>query len=150
MSGPRSFQVGGPLRRCLGWSLVVAAVAAMAWSRRLDWGLAPVIWVPALVLLVLGWGVKTTRRLELTADRLQLIGQGLLARRSELSIGPEAELEIVPTAGLRTVILHQGEQSWPLASWIGAGRAEALASWLESALGQPLPRRDTEAHRLDV
>jgi hypothetical protein len=150
VSAARGFQVGGPIRRCLGWCLVVAAIAAVAWSRRLDWGMAPVIWVPALVLLVVGWGLKTTRRLELTANRLHLIGQGLLARRRELAVGPDAELEIVPTAGLRAVVLHQGEQSLPLASWLGARRAAALAEWLDSALGRQLPRREHQPHRLDV
>lgn len=146
----RTRRVGGPLRRCLGWILVVAAIAAAGWSLRLDWGLAPVVWVPALVLAVVGWGLHTTRRLELDGERLTVHREGLLAGREDLVLDHAVELELLPTAGLRAVVLHRDGRALPLATWIGARRAEALIAWLEAGLGRALPRRAPERHRLDV
>lgn len=145
-----SCQVGGSLRRILGWSLVAAALAAALWSRRLDWGMAPIVWVPALAVAAVGWGLKTTRRLELSGARLRVRAQGLLGRSHELTLDDGAELELLPTAGLRAVVLHQGGRQLPLATWVTATRAARIASWLETTLGRELPRRAVEAHRLDV
>ncbi|MDA3961098.1 MAG: hypothetical protein PF961_09930 [Planctomycetota bacterium] len=148
--GPR-FRIGGFGRRVLGWLVIMGACAAVAFSRHLDWGMSPIVWVPALCLLPIGFGLKATRVLALhEGARLVIRSEGLFKRSREVPISPAAEIEVVPTAGLRAVVLHQDGHEVPIATWVTAKRAEALVAWLERHLERELPRRGTELHPCDV
>jgi len=147
------FRAGGALRRILGWSVVAAAVAAILWSRRLDWGMAPIVWVPAAVAACFGVSLTGTRslRLEDAGETLVVTGRGLLrAPARRVPLAAECRIERVPTMGLEAVVLHHpgGEQA--LGTWLTAARAEALIAWLEVGMGRTLERREPVAHRLDV
>ena len=143
------FQVGGRGRRCLGWLLILGAVVAVVWSRRLDWGMAPIVWVPALFVALIGWGLRLSWRLEVDGRHLLVREQGLLGRRYVMELGRDSELEQLPTAGLTSLVLHSGGREIPLATWTTPRRAAAISAWLEDALGRELPRRRFRAHRLD-
>jgi hypothetical protein len=134
------FVIGGPLRLLTG--LVLAGVAGLLvdLGHRLGWGMAGLIWVLAAVLLLPAF--QLVRRIVLVADGGHIdLESGFLFRRSWRFALAGGELEIVPTAGLRTVVLHKGGHEIPLAAWLTGGRAEALCAFIDAAPGGPLPRR---------
>lgn len=144
------FQVGGPGRRLLGGLVLLLALAAIALSTLLDWGMSPILWVPGLCVLPIGFGLIGIRHIAYDGTRLAIRHTGLRRQALSVTVGPDAELELVPTAGLRAVVLLQDGDETPLATWITRRRAEALVAWLEARLGRRLPRRATALHQSDV
>jgi hypothetical protein len=134
------FVIGGPLRLIGGLLLAGLSGLLVSLGYRLGWGMPMIFWVPAMILLLPAFHL--VRRIVLVADGGHIdLESGFLFRRSWRFALTGGELEIVPTAGLRTVVLHKGGHEIPLAAWLTAGRAEALCAFIDAAPGGPLTRR---------
>ena len=134
------FRIGSWQRSAIGLVLVTFAGSLLWHGRGIDWGVGWTTWVPALVLIIPGLSLLRRRVLRIAGDRLQ-IEQGWLWRRV-WSVRLDGELEVLPTAGFRAVILHQGGHEIALATWVTAGTATRLAEWLDARRpGGGFPRR---------
>ena len=135
------FHVGSPLRAGLGLLLVTASAAVLWTSRTIELGIAWTAVIPAVVLLVPALGLLQRRVLTSDGERLTITSGWLWRRAVELPLS-DAELEVLPTAGLVAVVLHRQGRAWPLATWILPATARRLAGWLDGlAAGGALPRR---------
>jgi hypothetical protein len=139
---PAQFVLGGPLRAGLGLILLTASIAVLWTSRTIELGIAWTAVVPSVVLLIPAWGLLQRRVLALDGGRLTATDGWLWRRALVLSLD-QAELEVVPTAGLAAVVVHRGGASHALATWILPRTAHRLAAWLDAHLPAPLPRRAT-------
>jgi hypothetical protein len=134
------FVIGGPWRLASGFLLAAAAAALANLGYRLEFGLSWVLWILAAVLLFPA--LHLVRRTALIVDQGNIdIEAGFLFKRSWRFALQGAELEIVPTAGLNTVVLHKRGHEIPLASWLSRRRANALCTFIDATLDAPLPRR---------
>lgn len=134
------FVIGGPLRLVTGLLLAGISGLLVSLGHRLDWGMPVIFWVPAVVLLLPAFHL--VRRIVLVAGEGHIdVESGFLFRRAWRFSLTGGELEIVTTAGLRTVVLHKGEHEIPLATWLTSRRAEALCAFVDATAGAPLPRR---------
>ena len=125
-----SFVIGSPLRCAIGLSLLSASSVVLLVSRTIDWGVAWTAVIPALVLLIPGWALL--KRTVITCSAHQLtITTGWLWRRAVVITTTDAELELLPTAGLLAVVLHRGTHTQPLATFVTNHTARRLASWLD-------------------
>jgi hypothetical protein len=132
-----TFRISTWPRHLLGCALLAISAKLLFFGRDLDWGVGWTTWIPALVLLIPASALL--RRSVLRRDRHHVsIESGWLWRRV-FSVRLEGELEVLPTAGLRAVILHQRGREVALATWISAATATRLLAWLDEAT--PLPRR---------
>lgn len=144
-----------PLRLVIGLGLLPIAVGAMWLSLGFDWGVAVTTFLPGLVLLVPAVALlhrSELRLLDQEGERpvLERVA-GWWRLRPAGRVGLERiVIEIVPTAGFRTVVAHVDEREWVLAGWLGRNRAEELVAWLERAHGTALPRRQRAAAYWDV
>ena len=139
----KQFRIGSLRRSAIGLLLVATAGSLLWHGRTIDWGVGWTIWVPAVVLLIPGVSLLRRRVLRIVDDRLQ-IEQGWLWRRV-WSVRLDGELEVLPTAGFRAVILHQGGHEIALATWVTAGTASQLAQWLDGRRpGGGFPRREAQ------
>jgi hypothetical protein len=135
------FSLGSPLRAGLGLLLVTASAAVLWTSRTIELGIAWTAVIPAVVLLIPALGLLQRRVLTTDGEKLTITSGWLWQRAMDLPLR-EAELEVLPTAGLVAVVLHRHGQAWPLATWILPATARRLTGWLDglSATGA-LPRR---------
>lgn len=140
--------IGGPWRLFCGLALAGVSGFLANLGSRLDWGMAWIAWVPAVVLLLPAFHL--VRRVALVVDAGHLdIESGFFFRRAWRFALAEAELEIVPTAGLNVVILHKRGREIPLASWVSRRRAEAICAFIESNAGTTIPRRASRKPEAD-
>lgn len=144
-----TFRVSGPARALLGLLLLAATATLLATLARLELAIGAAGAVLVLVVLVPALALLRRRVLRARPGAV-VVEDGWLFRRGRVLQLDGAELEIVPTAGLRAVVLHRAGRGEALATWLGRGRAERLAVWLDRVAGRPLPRRATPGHRLDV
>ncbi len=137
------FVIGSVWRALLGLALWLVAIGILSHAHGLEFGIGWTALVPALVLTLPATALLRRRVLRLRQVdgqyRLSIDDGWLWRRAMELPLG-DSELELLPTAGLRAVVLHRRGGSVAVATWIGAGRAHRLIGWLESAVG-PMPRR---------
>jgi len=142
------FVIGGPLRLVIGLALAGVSGLLASLGQRLDWGMAWILWVPAVIMLIPAFHL--VRRIVLVAAEGQLdIESGFLYRRAWRFALAGGEVEIVPTIGLYSVVLHKHEHEIPLATWLTRRRAEALCAYLDTSLGSPLPRRASPVPEAD-
>lgn len=125
-----SFVVGSPLRVGLGLILMSAAGIVLLVSRTIDWGVAWTAVIPAVVLLIPAWALLQRTTLTWKDDSLT-ITTGWLWRRALVITTTDAELELLPTAGLMAVVLHRGNNAHPLATFVLPRTASHLAAWLD-------------------
>lgn len=125
-----SFVIGSPLRCALGLSLLSASAVVLLVSRTIDWGVAWTAVIPALALLIPSWALLKRTVITCTAHQLT-ITTGWLWRRALVITTTDAELELLPTAGLMAVVLHRGTRAHPLATFITNRTARRLATWLD-------------------
>lgn len=136
-----SFQVSTPGRILLGLSMIVLGIFLMVISLRFEWGVWVTTFVPGLVLQVPGVGLL--RRCSLSYTDGTLSRRAGLFRQTEERIPlADAAIEVLPTAGARAVLIHVDGHEVPLATWISAGRARQLMTWLGEVHGQALPERE--------
>lgn len=144
------FRIDSWPRRVLGSLLALGAIATLLSAQTVDWGVAWMLIIPALVVLVPALGLIQSRRLQLEGDQLSICTGWLWRRVCVVPLSAGATLEILPTAGLCAVLLHQGRSEIPLGTWLTRARAEALAAWCDQAAPKGAwPRRQRSAHRLD-
>lgn len=142
------FIIGGPLRLLSGLLLAGLAGLLISVGQRLDWGMTAILWVPAAILLLPAFHL--VRRIVLVAHESGLdLESGFLFRRAWRFSLAGGELEVVPTAGLHTVLLHRNGREIPLASWLTRRRAEALCAFLDAAAGGAMPRREPRQVQAD-
>lgn len=142
------FVIGGPIRLAIGLALAGLSGLLASLGQRLDWGMSGILWVPAVIVLLPAFHL--VRRIVLVAGDGQLdIESGFLFRRAWRFALANGELEIVPTIGLCSVVLHKHEHEIPLATWLTPHRAEALCAYLDTALGSPLARRPSPVPEAD-
>ena len=134
---PTTFAISTWPRHLLGLGLVAISFKLLFFGRTIDWGVGWTTWVPALILLLPALSLLQRSVLRLNAGTLSL-ESGWLWRRV-MSVRLEGELEVVPTAGLRAVVLHQHGREVALATWVTAHTANRLLHWLDATT--PLPRR---------
>lgn len=132
MAEAHTFTIGGPLRLSLGLLIAILAGALINVGRHLDWGLAWVLYVPAAAALIVSLNLVRRTSLRL-ADLSIELESGWFWRRCWRVNLAESQVELVPTAGMWSVVLHRGEREIPLALWLGRQRAEALVAWLDRA-----------------
>jgi hypothetical protein len=125
-----SFAIGSWRRAAVGLLILTVAGSLLWYGRTIDWGVGWTTWVPAVILIVPGLSLLRRRVLRVADGRLHL-EQGWLWRRV-WAVRLDGELEDLPTAGLRALILHQGGQEVALATWITAGTAYRLGAWLDA------------------
>lgn len=143
MPDPAARSIGGPLRWGLGALLLAAATAVLLVGGGLEYGVGWTAVVPAALLLLPAGQLLRRIRLRIAAGRIE-VEQGWLFRRCWALPLAGAELELMPTAGLRAVLLHSAGRATPLATWVRPATAEALAAWLDAhAPDGPLARRTT-------
>ena len=124
-----SFAIGSPLRCAIGLSLLSASAVVLLVSHTIDWGVAWTAVIPALALLIPGWALLKRTVITCTAHQLT-ITTGWLWRRALVITTTDAELELLPTAGLMAVVLHRGANAHPLATFVTNRTARRLATWL--------------------
>jgi hypothetical protein len=124
------FAVSSRPRRLLGWLLFCLASAAILIGVRLEWGLAAMMVLPAMVLMVPAAALSEFRRLRVDGDALLIETGG--GRRQRLPLAG-CSLELLPLAGCWAVLCHQGGREVALATWLRRGRAQALCAWLDHA-----------------
>ena len=128
----------------LGALLLLLAAALLLISRSIDWGVAVMVWLPGLLLLL-------PARTLLAHWSLTFVDGTLIVRRGwRQHTVPLAgqSLVVAPMMIGSAVLLHNGEQHCPLATWISRRKCEALLAWLDQKYG-PLPRAAFTAHPLD-
>ena len=141
MATVTTFALGSPLRVAIGLLLVTASAAVLWTSRTIEFGIAWTAVIPAVVLLVPALGLLQRRVLNSDGERLTITSGWLWRRAMDLPLR-DAEIEVLPTAGLVAVVLHRNGQAWPLATWVLPATARRLTGWLDGlAAGGPLPRR---------
>jgi hypothetical protein len=124
------FTIGSPLRAMLGVLLLCAASSVLLVSHTIDWGVAWTAVIPALALLIPAWALLQRKTLTCANGKL-LITSGWLWRRAIEFKTTDAELELLPTAGLMAVVLHRGTSAQPLATFVLPSTAQRLATWLD-------------------
>ena len=135
--------IGGPLRWGLGGLLLASSFAVLLASGGLEYGVGWTAVVPAVLLLLPAGQLLRRIHLRIVDGRIE-VEQGWLFRRCWALPLAGAELELMPTAGLRAVLLHGAGRTTPLATWVLPATAETLAAWLDAhAPGGPLARRST-------
>ena len=130
MAIDQPFVLGSPLRAALGLLLLSGSAVVLLTARSIDWGVAWTAVIPATLLLLPAWSLLQRRVVSWDDGRLTVTDGWLWRRATEVTVGPSA-LEILPTAGLRAVVLHRNGHSWPLATWLWPGTAERLAAWCD-------------------
>jgi hypothetical protein len=125
-----TFVIGGPLRLLTGLGLAIGAGALIRLGQPLDWGLAWMAWIPAGLLVMIAMTLVRRTTLRLNGNKVDN-ESGWLWRRSWSIDLTGASLELVPTSGLWTVIIHRQGRELPLAAWLPLGRAEKLLAWLD-------------------
>ena len=136
-----SFTIGSPLRAALGLVLLAGATAVLLVSRSIDWGVAWTAVIPAVVLMIPAWALLQRQTLSWNDDKIT-ITKGWLWRRAITFKTTQAELELLPTAGLMAVVLHRGTSTHPLATFVLPRTAQQLATWLDRHHpGGAFPRR---------
>lgn len=137
--------IGGALRIASGIAIAAIAGALLRLGWGLEWGVRWAAWVPAFVLMLPAVSLVRRIRLELDGPFLEVI-TGWLWRRGWRIRLADLTVELVPTAGLWAVVLHRGEHSYPVATWVRRRRAETIAAWLDAAAPQGRwPRREAPA-----
>ncbi len=137
------FVVGSWARLLVGLALAMVAGLLLQLGRGLDWGMAAIFWVPALVLILPAMHLVRRTRLVAEIDGITL-ETGWLFRRGWTFRLSEAEVEFIPTAGWWAVVLRRRGNRVTLATWMRRRRAEALGQWLDAVSGSPLPRVEGE------
>jgi hypothetical protein len=132
MTGAQTFTIGGPLRLSLGLLIAVLAGSLINIGRYLDWGLAWIMYIPAVAALMVALNLVRRTRLRLNDQSIEL-ETGWLWRRSWRVNMSDSQIELVPMSGLWSVVVHRGDREFPLALWLGRRRAEALITWLDQA-----------------
>lgn len=132
---PGTLRIHGPGRLLCGTGLLALAVLLLVVGWRLDWGVAWTAWIGAASLLLAAPALLERRRLRLGPEAVE-IETGWLVRHQERLPLAKAEVEIVITASLRTVLLHHAGGETVLASWLTPSQAERLCQGLGD-----LPRR---------
>lgn len=125
-----SFTIGSPLRAALGMVLLGGAISVLMVSRTIDWGVAWTAVIPAVALIVPAWALMQRQTLSWTDGKIT-VTSGWLWRRAMEFKTTQAELELLPTAGLMAVVLHRGASAHPLATFILPRTAQKLATWLD-------------------
>jgi len=124
--------------------MLAVAVGLIAIAPGLGWGLAWTTLVPAIVLCAPAAALVETRLLVREGDGALTIRSGLFGGRHRRVPPGGWELEVVPTAGARAVVVHRDDGEFLLASWIRPSTAARLAAWCDrSAPDGAWPRRET-------
>lgn len=138
---PPQRTIGGPLRWGIGAALLVAAAGTILVGGGLEYGIAWTTLVPAILLLLPAGQLLRRIRLRIADGHLE-VAEGWLFRRIRVLPLTGVVVELLPTAGLRAVLLHTGGRPIPIATWVRPATANALAAWLDiHAPDGPLPRR---------
>jgi len=140
-----TFAVHGPGRILIGLTLGAASGLCLWVGAGLGFGIAATLWVPALLVLVPASALVQRRRLTASAGSL-VVETGWLWRHERHCRLAGANVVIIPTAGLRAVVLAvPGGGEVPLATWVRAATAERLLEWLDAGAGVRLPRVHADA-----
>lgn len=142
------FVISSLPRRLLGLLIALTVCAAIVATADLELGVGAIVWVPGVIVLIPALGLLR-RWVLLLGDGEVTIETGSLFRHRRIIPLEQAALEIVPTAGLRAVVLHLGKRELVLATWLRPRRAHQLADLLDAAAGSTLPRRERAANPLD-
>lgn len=127
-----TYTVGGPGRLLLGLVLLIAALACLGIAGGLEFGIGWTAVVPAALLLMPALALLHRRRLITITHGLALEDGWLWRRRLDLPLTGREELELVPTAGLRAVVLHRANREAILATWLTTAESDRLATWLDA------------------
>ena len=138
-----TFAVGSPARLLLGLGLLAAAFTCLRVATGLEFGIGWTAVIPAALLVLPALALLRRRRLIVIANGLALEDGWLWRRRLDLPLTGREELELVPTAGLRAVVLHRANREAILATWLSVAEAQRLAEWLDAQHPEGRwPRRD--------
>ena len=144
-----SFTVHGPGRILLGVTLGGCSAVCLWVGAGLGYGIAATTWIPALLVLVPASALVQRRRLRVAAE-VVVVESGWLWRHERHCRLAGASIVVVPTAGLRAVVLAMpsgGEV--PLATWVWPSTADRLLAWLDAGAGMRVPRVQAEAPAQD-
>ena len=138
--------IGGPLRAVIGVGLWLVALVLVLGAGPLEFGIGWTALVPAFTLSMPATALLRRRSLTITGTTLEVVDGWLWRRAMTIALigseQPEAargaersgkvlwEVEVIPTAGLRAVVLHRQSRSWPVATWVAGSTADRLVEWL--------------------
>jgi hypothetical protein len=128
---PDPLVIGGPLRLVSGLALLAIALAVAAIGLGWGWGIGWMAWVPAAVIALPASALCARRELRRVPEGIERI-DGRLWRRGLVLAIAEAEVEVLPTAGLYAVVYHRAGREWPLAVWVTRSGAERVLAWLDA------------------
>ena len=131
MNPPPTFVVGGFGRGLLGISLLALALACLATVHDLEFGIGWTGVVPAVLLCLPALALLRRRTLHVVPRGLRLEDGWFWRRQFDLPLSGDEELELVPTAGLRAVVLHRQGREAVLATWLTAHQTRRLVTWLD-------------------
>lgn len=136
-------ELGGVSRRVVGAGLAVLGLGLIAIGLRLDWGVAVTCVLPGLMLCFPAGALLLGR------SRWRAAGGSLLDLTPPQPLAG-CSVELLPTAGLLSVVLHRPDaKPVLLGAWLSRGQAAGLTAWLDRQAGSALPRHEPERARWD-